>query len=806
MNALRSLLLLILCTASLYAQNSAVSSKVVDNTGTPLSFVTVLIYKVGELNPVTGTTTDESGNFKIDNLVEGTYSLVVSFIGYQTNIQLITVEQNQKLETIVLEEEVEALDETVIQVKRPTVVKEPGKLIFNVENTSLSFGNTFDLLSKTPGVLVLQDKVSIKNGPTLVFINGRRVYLSSAEVISLLKNVDASAIKAVEVITNPSAKYDAEAGAVLNIVTSRAISIGYKGAINTRYEQAVYPKYSFGTSHFYKNNWINFYAGYSFNPQKEYKDQFDDIVFMEHSGAVTSIWDTDFNRMTKSNVHQGNVIADFTLNDKNSLSLSSSVYVSPNKTFNNTVLAELFNAQHQLDSTFRTKSSLENDQHNLSFSGEYKTTLSAKGTSLAVTADYILYNEEQLQNVATDYFLPNGDLTRNNSFFTNSKQDSNILTGGLDVSIPIENGTVEGGAKYSNIDTKSAIDFFNIRNNGMVFNAALSDEFIYEEAIYAAYLNFSKEWGKWETALGLRTEYTDVHGNSRSLGIVNTQESFELFPSASLQHRINDNNSLGLSYARHIQRPRYQSLNPFRYFLNESNFNSGDPNLVPSIDDKIMLSYNYKSKWFIDVYYQQTDDALSILRFQDNDDMIIRTEDANLIREFQYSLDIIHVSSPTNWWYLSLYTSSFYFENKFYSVESVEDTYSNSTYGFYGQMYNGLTFSKDRSFSGDITAVYLSDFIYGSYDYGNQFSVSLSLRKSFWNNTASITAGVNDIFDTYNVPVSSKYYNQNNTYFAQPESRLFRVSFKYTFGNANLRDNNRDSKPKETQRLEKNNP
>ena len=806
MNALRSLIFLLFFANSLYAQNFELAGKVVNDSGSPLSYVTVLLYKQGDPNPLAGTATDESGNFKIEKLSKEVYSVEVSFIGYQSYNQLIAMDSNLALETIVLQEEVETLDETVIRVKRPTVVKEPGKLVFNVENTSLSIGSTYDLLSKTPGVLVLQDKVSIKNGPTLVFINGRRVYLSSAEVISLLKNVDASAIKSVEVITNPSAKYDAEAGAVLNIITSRAISIGYKGAINARYEQAVYPKYSIGTSHFFKNNWINFYAGYSFNPKKEFKDQFDDIVFMDNSGTVTSIWDTDFTRMTKSYVHQGNVIADFTLNSKNSLSLSSSVFVSPNKTFNNTVGAEMFNAQHQLDSTFRTRSNLENDQHNLSFTGEYKTILSENGTNLAVTANYILYNEAQIQNVVTNYFLPNGDLLRNNSFFTNSDQDSEIFTGGLDVTMPIAQGTFEAGTKYSNIDTKSAIDFFNTQNNGMVLNPSLSDEFIYEESIYAGYVNFSKEWGSWETSLGLRSEFTDVNGDSRSLGIVNTQESFELFPSVSLQHKINDNNSLGLSYARHIQRPRYQSLNPFKYFLNESNFNSGDPNLVPAIEDKITLSYNYKSKWFLDVYYQQIDNALSILRFQDNDDMIIRTEDANLIRDFQYSVDIIHVSSPTNWWYLSVYTSSFYLENKFYAVESLQNTYSNSTFGVYGQVYNGLTLSKDHGFSGDITAVYISDLIYGSYDYGNQFSLSLSLRKAFWNNTASITVGVNDLFDTYNVPVTSKYYNQDNTYFAQPESRLFMLSFKYTFGNANLRDNNRESKPKETQRLEKNIP
>ncbi|PKA82963.1 outer membrane receptor protein involved in Fe transport [Ulvibacter sp. MAR_2010_11] len=806
MKTFLTLILLLFCATPILAQTASVKGKVVDDKNNPLPLVTVLLYTEGSGQPSAGTSTDDDGLFLLNNLVAGNYTLEFSYIGYQSITNSVLISETLDLGIITLAEAPEALGETVVEVRRPTIQKEPGKLIFNVENTSLSTGNTFDLLTKTPGVIVIQDQVTIKSKPTLIFINGKRVYLSATEAASLLKNVDASIIKSVEVISNPSANYDAEAGAVLNIITSRAISVGYKGVINGRYEQAVYPKYSIGTSHFYKNDWVNFYTGYSFNPKKEYKDQFDEIVFYEPSGDIKSIWNTDFTRTTKSYVHQGNLIADFSINEKNTLSFSSNIFVSPNKQFTNTVAAEIANAQQQLDSTFLTNSDLKNNQYNLAFTGEYKTILDEKGSSLAATANYILYDEDQNQDVITNYFLPNGDFIRESSFFTKSLQQSNILTTGLDLNIPLESSTIDAGVKYSNIDTQSGLDYFNTVNNSMQFNPALSDSFDYEESIYAAYFNFSKEWTKWQFTLGLRTEFTKVNGDSQSLGIVNTQEYLDWFPAGSLQYHINDFNSIGLSYARHIQRPRYQSLNPFKYFLNENNFNGGNPNLVPAIDEKITLSYSHKSKWFFDLYYQQTKDALSLLRFQDNEAQILRTEDANLIKEFQYSLDIVHVSSLTSWWYMSLYTSGFYFENEFYAMESVEETYVNSTYGVYGQIYNGLTITKDRSWSGDITATYLSDFIYASHDYGNQFSLSFSIRKSFWNNTASITAGINDVLDTYNVPVVSKYYNQNNSYFAQPESRLYRVSFKYTFGNASLRDNNRDNKPVETERLEKKDP
>jgi hypothetical protein len=346
------------------------------------------------------------------------------------------------------------------------------------------------------------------------------------------------------------------------------------------------------------------------------------------------------------------------------------------------------------------------------------------------------------------------------------------------------------------------LDFFDVDGNVTSFNETLSDLFNYKESIYAAYLNFSKKWEQWEINAGLRGEYTDVEGISRSLGEVNTQEYFEIFPSVNIEKKLDDDNSMSVSYVRRLERPRYQSLNPFKYFINEHNFNGGNPDLVPGIDDKFMLSYVLKNKLFLDAYYINTKDRLSILTYQNNENNSLRNLDANLISETQYSFDATFVSSLFNWWYLSAYTSTFYMENEFLALESVQETYSNSAFGVFSQIFCGLTLSKDRSLTSDINMYYLSNIIYGSYDYKDQFSLSLSFRKELWNKKASITAGVDDVFDTYNVPVVSKYYNQDNSYYAQPESRFFKIGFKYTFGNTELEGNRRNTKTKESKRLD----
>ena len=223
---------------------------------------------------------------------------------------------------------------------------------------------------------------------------------------------------------------------------------------------------------------------------------------------------------------------------------------------------------------------------------------------------------------------------------------------------------------------------------------------------------------------------------------------------------------------------------------------------MPSLENKVTLSYNLKNKFFIDAYYQEIDNSLEVLNFQDNDTQTLRQLDANVISFYQYSLDFIYYTPLKDWLYFSAVTSTFYLENEFLALESVEETAVNNTFGFYAQMYGGLTLSKDQSFTSDVTLLYISNLISGSSEFNNVFNFSVSFRKSFWNKRASVSAGVDDIFNTNNVPVTTKYLNQDNSYFAQPESRLFRVSFKYNFGNFRLSDNNRTKKTDENDRLE----
>ena len=795
---------------ALEAQNIQLSGTVHDSHGNAISLVDIVLLKAiseNKGNPgfdiASTTLTAEDGSFIFTGLAKGTYQIRCGSFGFQSNTQQLYLTETTPLGVITLLESVEELEETVVSVKRPILKKEPGKLVFTVAETSIATGDAIQVLSKTPGVLTFGESITIKNKAPVVYINDKRLFIPINDVYTFLKGMDGSSIERVEVITNPSAKYDAEGSMVLSIFTSKNISTGYKGAINGTYEQAVYPKYLLGTTHFFKNKWLDLSLNYSFSPRKEFKDQEDEIQFFTPGNSVYSRWESNFARTTKSNAHQGSIDAVITLDSKNSIRISSNVFNAPNTEYNNNVAAEIRNAQFQLDSTFTTIGFLSNDKSNVNYELSYKAKIGEKGADLQTSITYIDYDDSQFQEVGTRYFSPQGMLLRANQFFTNANQDSNIIVGRMDATIPSQEAEYLAGFKYTKSDSKSALDFFEVENSNGIFNPNLSDRFSYDESIYATYLSYNRNWEKWSLDAGLRAEYTNIEGNSIALGEINTDEYFELFPSLSLQHQLDANNSLGIAYARRISRPKYQSLNPFKYFLNENNFNSGNPELSPSIDNKITLNYTLQNTWFFDLYYHHTDRTLSTLTFQDNTSQIIRTTEANLLQDFQYSLDITYAKPITSWLYVSVYTSGFYFENEFYAVESEPETYTNNTFGFYAQMYSGWTISDKKKLTADLTAVYLSDFIYGSYTYGNQFNLSLSIRKGLWNNRASIQVGVDDMFNTYNVPINSKYYNQNNSYFPQPETRLFRLGFTYKFGNSFLKNLDKRGNSEEGDRLKK---
>jgi len=235
--------------------------------------------------------------------------------------------------------------------------------------------------------------------------------------------------------------------------------------------------------------------------------------------------------------------------------------------------------------------------------------------------------------------------------------------------------------------------------------------------------------------------------------------------------------------------------------LNEYDFSSGNPNLRAAISNSFKLNYTLKNAYFFDLYYNDRGNSPEAIGFQDNEDLHTRRVYMNLLGSLGYGLDITHGRSITNAWYAYGYVSLFHEERTFLAVESGDVEVTNETDAVYAMLSNSFILSKDGTFSGDLTLIYISDWVTGSYNMDPMTTLSIGFRKTLWNNRAEVTLKLEDMLDQTNTWLRSSYLNQDNGYYPQPETRYVRLGFKYNFGNFRLRDNQRAIEAVERERL-----
>ena len=781
------------------AQDFSLSGKVIDSQNQAIPFANVLL-----LNPdktiSQGTITEEGGTYLIEGLDEAAYQLKVQFVGYRDYISdAFALSSDEIFPDIVLDEVTESLEEVVLVGNKPTVTRLADRLVFNVENSIVSNGSTWEILQRTPGVVNSQDNLLIRGESASIFLNDRKVQLSTDELKTLLENLGGDAIKSVEVIANPPAQYDAEGGPILNIITSKTVTPGYKGTVTAATTYAVFPKYSFGTSHYFKGEKLNLFANYSYNKRKNLIEIDSYINFMEN-GAKTARWDIDYERITRSEGHNANVILDYDINSNNTLSFSALGFLSPDMSYRNKTFTDVqgFGAVDSFD--INTNSQLNTDEQNLALDLKYDLKLD-KG-SLSTNVHYTRYNRDRSQALNSDYTLDQDLVFRNVNFSTAANQEIDIYTIQLDYETKLGAVDLEAGAKLSTIDSQSKFDFYDIDEEGETFNMDLSDNFIYDEKVYAAYFSLGREWKAWSAKAGLRAEQTESIGTSLVLDVVQDLNYLKWFPTAYVQYAPSENHSFSVDYGRRLARPRYQDLNPFSYFKTENNVSQGNPNLLPSFANRFNLNYTFKGSYSFDVYYTDNGENIVTLPFQDNDAFVFRTNRQNALESISYGLDFTHGRNIVKGWYSFLYTSLFHEEETFLAVESDNARVTNEVEGVYVSLTNYFTLNKAKTFRGELSLAYFSQFIAGSYKQEATTNLTAGLRHSFWKKRATLQLTVNDILGEANALLYSRYLNQDNGYFSVPETQNVRIGFTYNFGNFDLKDNNRSIDKTERDRLE----
>jgi outer membrane receptor protein involved in Fe transport len=795
-------LLVFLTSLNLVAQTYQIKGKVVNRENQIIPYANILLLQASDSTFVKGTSADDNGLFAITEVEPNLYLLQASYVGIGSEPRALDITKDVSLGALIIPLETNDLEEVVVTAKRPTLKRLADRLVFSVENTVVSQGTSWDILRNTPGVIVNQEELQIRGQSATVYLNDRKVQLSGQEVKSLLEGLSGTTIKSVEVIANPPARYEADGGPILNIVTAKNIIPGYKGSVNASYTQAVFPKYNFGTSHYYKTDKLNLFANYSISPKKEIKKTDKGINFIDNTNSIFSRWDTKYNQIIRTQAHSANLILDYDFNDQNSINLTSNMTLNPGQESETFLTNEIRDSQRVLDSTFTTQNNTGADNTNLALDLTYVHKLKKPGARLSLNGHYTYYDAEAEQNLSSIYFDDNGSFIRNFGFDTGSQQDIQIYTGQADYSSPIGNASIEAGLKVSSISSESSVDFFNFIGTDDEVNASLSDDYVYDENVYAAYFSLVKNWEKWSMKVGLRGELTKAEGTSLTLNQVNTQDFFEPFPSLYVLYSPSDNHSFAFDYGRNVNRPKYNDLNPFRYFFNENDFEEGNPGLFPSFANNFNLNYTLNSEFFFDIYYRDNGKNIADLVFQNNNSQTLVELKQNVLGSKSYGLDFTVSKNVFPFWFLYAYTSLFHEEETFLAVESNNQEFTNEVDGVYSYLANYLTLSKDGTFTGELTMTYLSKFLFGSYVSGEQLNLTLGLRKSFFNNRATISVAAEDLLERNITTYTSRYLNQDNFYRIRLEQQFIRVGITYNFGNFRLQDNQREIDKKERERLE----
>ncbi|WP_411766191.1 TonB-dependent receptor domain-containing protein [Winogradskyella sp. A3E31] len=781
-----------------HSQEFSISGKVVDVDSQPVSYANIVLSLTEGGSFVKGTSTNDDGSFKIESISEGSYTLNITFIGYKTITQELNVTSNTELKPFILLEDSETLGEVNIIAKKPSLTRKPDRLIFNVANTALIEGSTLQVLKNTPGVIVTDGSINIKSAPAAVYINERKVQLTTDEVIQLLESAPANSIQSVEVITNPHASYDADSGSVINIIMSKNLVTGYRGSIFGNYTQGVFPRYNGGTSHFFKNNKINLNLNYSYTNEKINRKNDERINYLNPDLTTDEFWDSDINRVTRSEIHNLNLNFDYFISDKSTLSLTSTGLYLPFFRYainNNT---RIFDANGDFDSRFTADNLSRDDKYNIGSDINFRHQINDK-SSFSVGGHYTTYNYERDQSVLSNFFDDNNDFVNDSEFRTDADQDTEIINGKIDYNMnPSETSSFDVGLKYSNVTTQSSIFRYNTINGSESLDTANSNLFDYDEKVYAGYLNYSKSWEKVELGLGLRAEQTNVEGVSVTLNETNTQDYLEWFPNASLSFQVAENLDLYGNYKRSITRPDYATLNPFTFFLNENTVIVGNPNLQPTFTDHFIFGTNFLKHFAFEFYYINYDGAINEIPRQDNDTNIIAYTPVNLDKVVDYGFDLQFYYGTNRWNIFAL--NSVY--NMTEEVDFGSDSVELSQWSNLSILSGGLSLLEDNSLNINLSLLYATKYLQGLAFIDDLFQSDLAISKSLWNKKAVISLSATDLFNMQDKSISINYLNQSNSRLNNVDNRTVKLGFRYNFGNTKLNTNERTTDVEERNRLQ----
>lgn len=657
-----------------FAQIPVINGKVVDEKQSPFPYVAISLYQAKDTTLVKGTLTNEQGEYTFEKIEAGAYLIAASAIGYKRvfsqpfNLNPGTSGQLTRIPALNLVPGEEQLNTVSIIARKPLIERKSDRTILNIENSTLAAGNNaLDILSKSPGVtLDNQGNISLRGRPgTAIMIDHKLTYLSAEQLVNLLKSIDGGSILNIEMISNPSAKYEAAGtGGIININLKKNTNYGTNGTVTIGGGYGTYYKSNAGIGLNHRSDKFNIYGQYNYSNNKEYED----LKVRRSTGAA--IDQTYFNQQAEQAYLKHNnsfkTGIDYELSPKSTLGLMISGYENRSKVKDD-VLTRIGNDQTYADSTVRASNPGYSSFSSQSYNLNYKFLADTSGQEFSIDLDYSRLHNKSLYTYQNYFFNADGSPRKAPYIFSNSSPTKiNILAAKADYIYPLNKRTkLEAGLKASVVETDNDFSSSTLDAEGnWTNNIGQSNRFTYKEQVQAAYANVHHQFGNTTFQLGLRSEFTQSDGKSVTLQSKVSRSYLDLFPSLSVNQKLAKNHEIGLAYSRRIDRPDYQSLNPFIYYADLYTLSQGNPALKPQYANSLDLSYSFKQSSNLSFGYIRTRDVITTTLITDTIKKTLLMYEQNLASRSTLSMNITQPLSITRWWNTSNDISLYYSEFK----------------------------------------------------------------------------------------------------------------------------------------------
>ncbi len=768
--------------ATVQSKAIRVKGTIIDkSTAAPLEFSTISLSDTSG-KVVAVHTSDEKGMFALATIPAGEYLLKVSYVGYADVTQTVHVSAGQQdidLGAINIEPDSKQLNEVVVTGRKPTIERQIDKLVVNVANTIAAENSTaLELLKKAPGLSIDRDGNVTLNGQSVqVWVDNRPVQLSGPDLIALLNGTEGNSIDKIEIIDNPSSKYDAAgSGGIVNIKTKKNFIRGFNGNLRAGFQQYIedvdgYYYGANGSANFnYRNDLLSSFVNYGIRQSNGFGSLTEEVKSDNGYSRYSSGLSKDYS--TPQHVKAG---IDLFLDKKNTIGVIGNYSTRRSKENDNTtaIIGQRNNPEETSEGIGCNNGAFHNASVNLNYTHLFGAD---DNHDLTLNADYIYNMNTPDQYSHTDFQLPVG-VKDPKVFKSNSDQLTQVYSFKADYTRPLNKSMkIEAGGKIGYSKNNSEILRLDSLQNGWQKNRDYSSEFNYSEMISALYVNYSWQISEhWSAKAGLRWENTGAKGEWISSDSTTSQQYNDFFPTLFIGFNPSEKHQLGLSYTRRLERPNYWNLNPFRRYIGAYTYIEGNPQLSPSYSDNIRLSYTAFQFLNIGASFSYNQGMIVQIPVFDP----IKGETGYVQGNFGYNYHTgiwasVSEFPLTKWWTLNL---------SLWAAYVINDDNTTVTKSWQFNPYLSTTVLLGKNWSAELEGWMSTPTIWGYYEISAQGSLNAGVKKNFWDNKASLSLYLDDIFNSQHSNVrmarnGTSSYNENSW-----DSRSIRVSFSWRFGN-----------------------